>query len=67
MAASPETSLKAEHLAEALSFGPIFDAPFIDCGQDDAGSQAGVCPQDPLDIRLERSFVDDIALAQYIK
>src|SRR3954452_679 len=67
MAACPERGLEAEHLAEALPFGPIFETPLIDRSQDGTGSRAGVGPQDLLDAGLERSFLDDIALAQHIE
>ena len=62
LAAFPERGLEAEHLAEALPSGPIFEAPLIDRSQDGAGSRAGVGPQDLFDASLERSFLDDMAL-----
>jgi hypothetical protein len=51
-AALPERGFEAEHLAEALPFGPVFETPFVDRSQDGAGSRAGVGPQDLLDTSL---------------
>src|SRR3954469_3912042 len=48
-AALPEGGFQAEHLAEALPFGPVFETPFVDRSQDGAGPRAGVGPQDLLD------------------
>jgi hypothetical protein len=66
MAAFPERGLEAEHLAEALAFGPVFEAPLIDRSQDGADPRSAVSPQDLFDASLERSFLDDIALTQRI-
>lgn len=67
MSAFPESALEAEHLSEPLAFGPICEAAFIDRSKHGTGSGAGVGPQDLLDVYLELSFLDDIALAQYIE
>jgi hypothetical protein len=67
MAAFPERGFEAEHLAEPLPFGPIFEAAFIDRSQDGTCARAGVGSQDLLDVNFERSFLDDIALTQYIE
>ena len=63
-AAFPKRRLEAKHLAEALSFGPVFGASLVNQGQYGARSRARVGAQDQLDARLQRSLFDDIALAQ---
>jgi hypothetical protein len=65
--AFPERCLEAKHLAKALSFGPVFEAPFIDQGKNGARSRAAIGAQDLLDARLEGSVFDYIAPAQYIE
>jgi hypothetical protein len=62
VAAFPKRRLEAEHLAEPLTFGSVFGAPFVDQGQDGARSRASVGAQDLLDARLEGSLFDDVAL-----
>src|SRR6202161_2347323 len=50
--ATPKRRLEAKHLAEALSFGPVFGASLVNQGQDGARSRARVGAQDPLDACL---------------